>query len=63
MKVIHKNDLMLLIPLINDREVFDIDDFNLILERFGDDYFVVDGQFQRTKSNKEMYKIREMVDG
>ena len=63
MKLIHKNDLMLLIPLINDREAFDIDDFNLILERFGDDYFVVDGQFQKTKSNKEMYKIREMVDG
>ena len=63
MKVIHKNDLMLLISLINDREAFDIDDFNLILERFGDDYFVVDGQFQKTKSNKEMHKIREMVDG
>ena len=61
MKAISKQDLMTLIPLIGDRENFDLDDFETILERFGDDYFVCDGEFKKTSENKEMAKIRKMV--
>ena len=59
MKAISKSDLLLLIPIIDDREAFDLDDFELILDRFGDDYFCVDGQIQRVSENKEMKQIRE----
>ena len=52
---------MTLIPLIDDRESFDLDDFETILERFGDDYFACDGEFKKTSENKEMAKIRKMV--
>ena len=61
MKAISKQDLMTLIPLIDERESFDLDDFETILERFGDDYFVCDGEFKKTSKNKEMAKIRKMV--
>lgn len=58
MKLISKEDLLLLIPLINDRDSFSLDDFKLILDRFGDDWFVEDGRFTKTTENKEMIQIR-----
>lgn len=58
MKIISKEDLLILIPMINDRESFSMDDFALILDRFGDDYFAEDGRFQKVKENKEMKQIR-----
>lgn len=59
MKVISKEDLLILIPLIDDRDSFDLDDFEIILDRFGDDYFVMDGRFQKCGENKEMAEIRK----
>ena len=59
MKVISKEDLLLILPMIKDRNSFDLDDFKLILERFGDDYFIEDGEFQRVTENEEMKQIRE----
>ena len=58
MKVISKGDLLTIIPMINDREDFDIDDFELLLERFGDDWYVRDGIYQLCKENEEMKQIR-----
>lgn len=58
MKIISKEDLLLIIPMINDRESFDMEDFELILDRFGDDYFVEDGIFQKVRESKEMKQIR-----
>lgn len=45
MKVISKEDLIILIALISDRNSYSLDDFKLLLNRFGDDYFFVDGRF------------------
>lgn len=59
MKIISKEDLLIIIPLINDRDSFDLDDFELILERFGDDCFVEDGQFVRINESEEMKQIRK----
>lgn len=59
MKVISKGDLLILIPLINDRNSFDLDDFETILERFGDDYFIEDGTFKKFKSNPTMAEVRK----
>lgn len=58
MKIISKENLLLILPMISDRDSFGLDDFEQILERFGDDYFVVDGQLQRTKENKTVKKLR-----
>ena len=59
MKLISKQDLLILIPLIDDRDAFDLDDFKTILNRWGDDYFVRDGQFVKTKESEEMAYIRK----
>ena len=61
MKSISKSDLLIIIPLIDDRESFDIDDFELILDRFGDDHFVVDGELQKTDESEEMAEIRKSI--
>ena len=61
MKAISKYDLMILVPLIDDRESLDIDDFETILDRFGDDYFVCDGEFKKTSENKKMADIRKVA--
>lgn len=63
MKVIHKMDLMILLPMLNDVQSLDSDTFNNILDRFGDDYFIEDGEFKRTKINTEMVKIRNKSIG
>ena len=60
MKIISKENLILILTMISDRDSFDLDDFEQILERFGDDYFVVDGQLQRTKENEMIEKLKEL---
>ena len=59
MKAISKEDLLLLIPLMSNRNTFNLNDFEEILERFGDDYFVVDGRWEKTNENETMKQIRE----
>lgn len=59
MKVISKDDLIILIPLISDFNSYSLDDFELLLNKFGDDYFIEDGQFVKTTENEEMAHIRK----
>ena len=59
MKVISKEDLIILIPLISDRNSYSLDDFELLLSKFGDDYFIEDGQFVKMTENEEMTRIRK----
>ena len=63
MKVIHKMDLMILLPMLNDVQSLDSDTFNNILDRFGDDYFFEGGEFECTKINAEMAEIRKRSMG
>lgn len=63
MKAISKSDLLLLVPMIGDRESFDLEDFEMILDRFGDDYFCVDGQLQLVTENEEMRQLRKTGGG
>ena len=58
MKIISKENLLFILPMISDRDSFGLDDFEQILERFGDDYFVVDGQLQKTKENEMIKKLK-----
>ena len=59
MKIISKENLLLILPMISDRDSFTLDDFEQILERFGDDYFVFDGQLKMTKKNEMIKKLRK----
>lgn len=60
MKIISKENLLFILPMISDRDSFGLDDFEQILERFGDDCFVVDGQLQKTKENEMIKKLKEL---
>lgn len=60
MKIISKGDLQLLIAAFDGSDSFDEEDFEAILERFGDDYFIGDsGKLEKTENNKEMQELRE----
>ena len=61
MKIISKSDLLILIPLISDLDSFDLDDFETILERFGDAYFWDGLQLTKTAESSEMAKLRNYV--
>lgn len=61
MKVIHRDDLMILIPMLDDIKHFDLDDFKRILNSFGDDYHIKDSCFVCTQENEKMRAIREMA--
>lgn len=61
MKIIKKSDLIAVIALITDQEYFDLSDFKLILNRFGEDQFVYDGVLQTVDDPpEEMKEIRQM---
>lgn len=61
MKLISREDLMIVVPRIQNRDSYDLKDFDTILEAFGDDYFFQDGQLVRTKENEKMKRIRMLV--
>lgn len=59
MKIISRDDLLLILPMIEDRDNYSLKDFELLLNRFGDDWFIEGCKFEKTKENEEMKKIRE----
>lgn len=63
MKVIKHEDLKLLIPLVSDCPAWDIDNFKQLLDRFGSDYFIEDGEFVEVTTNEEMAQIRRDLKG
>ena len=63
MKVIKHEDLKLLIPLVTDCPTWSINDFKKLLDRFGSDYFIEDGEFVETGINEEMAQIRKNLIG
>lgn len=62
MKVISRDDLMIVISHVQNRDYYDLEDFKTILDDLGDDWFFDDGQFGRTKENEKMKRIRTMVE-
>lgn len=61
MKVISKEDLMIIIPMISDIKSYSMDDFEKVLNLFGDDWYIRDGCFQLTKENERMREIRDAI--
>ena len=62
MKAINKDDLIIVLNAIKDRSSLDLDDLETILDRFGDEYFVEDGEFVRTTENQEMAAVRNVEE-
>ena len=58
MKAINKDDLIIVLNAIKDRSTLDLDDLETILDRFGDEYFVEDGEFVKSTENQEMATVR-----
>jgi hypothetical protein len=56
MKLIPKKDLIVMLQRSSDYDLIDIEDFEYLLDVYGDDYFVVDGIFRMTKENEERKK-------
>ena len=62
MKAINKDDLIIVLNAIKDRSTLDLDDLEAILDRFGDEYFVEDGEFVKTTENQEMAAVRNVEE-
>ena len=56
MKLIPKKDLIVMLQRSSDYDLIDIEDFEYLLDVYGNDYFVVDGTFRMTKENEERKK-------
>ena len=62
MKAISKDDLIIVLNAIKDRSTLDLDDLETILDRFGDEYFVEDGEFVKSTENREMAAVRNVEE-
>ena len=62
MKAINKDDLIIVLNAVKDRSTLDLDDLETILDRFGDEYFVEDGEFVKTTENQEMAAVRNVEE-
>lgn len=62
MKAINKDDLIIVLNAIKDRSTLDLDDLETILDRFGDEYFIEDGEFVKSTENQEMAAVRNVEE-
>ena len=62
MKAINKDDLIIVLNAIKDRSTLDLDDLETILDRFGDEYFIEDGEFVKSTENQEMTAVRNVEE-
>lgn len=62
MKAINKDDLIIVLNAIKDRSTLDLDDLETILDRFGDEYFIEDGEFVKSTENQEMTAVRHVEE-
>lgn len=60
MKFISKGDLILILKLVRntkDDEMLTIKNMEYVFNRYGDDYFIEDGEFKLTTENEERKTI------
>ena len=58
MKVLNRKDLITLVSSIPYHDSYSLHDLEVLLNQFGDDYFIVDGRWKKTTGNEEMARIR-----
>ena len=62
MKAINKDDFIIVLNAVKDRSTLDLDDLKTLLDEFGDEYFVDDGEFVKTTENQEMAAVRNLEE-
>lgn len=62
MKAINKDDLIIVLNAVKDRSTLDLNDLNMLLDKFGDEYFIEDGKFVRTTENESMTAVRHVEE-
>lgn len=58
MKALNRKDLITLITNTPYYDLYSLHDLEVLLNQFGDDYFIVDGRWKKTTENEEMARIR-----
>lgn len=62
MYLISKKDLQIVIDnCFPDGYMFGFDNFDALLEEYGEEWFMVDGQFRCVNKNEPMEKLKEKV--
>lgn len=62
MYLIRKEDLQIVIDnCFPDDYIFDLEEFNDLLEEYGEEWFIIDGQFRCVNKNEPMEKLKEKV--
>lgn len=59
MKVINKEDLIMLLNNIDNQDSFTLTDIEFLFDSFGDDWFFEDFKFTCTTINQRMVKARQ----
>lgn len=59
MKFIEHEDLCAIIPCIHDMPSWSLSDFEKLLNMFGDDWYIDDGEWQCVKKNENMEALRQ----
>lgn len=63
MNLISKEDLQIIIDnCFPDDYTFNFDDFDNLLEKYGDEWFMVDGKFSLVEKSEPMIKLKEKVN-
>ena len=60
MKIIPKEDLIIILLNCEDTD-FSINDIEQIFETFGDDWYIIDGQFDKSKTNDKREKYLKQI--
>ena len=59
MKFIKHEDLCAIIPCICDKASWSLSDFEKLLNKFGDDWYIDDGAWQCVEKNENMEAFRQ----
>lgn len=54
MKLISQENLEILIPMMKCTDYWGVDEFKILLDHFGDDFFIEDGEFKLVCENEKM---------
>lgn len=62
MKCVNKEDLIILLNN-SDRNIWDTHDLDILLNIYGDDWYIEGGKWIKTSENQSMINIRKLVTG
>ena len=61
MKILNRNDLLILLSLDQIHNAYTPNMINYLFEKYGDEYFVEAGELKLSSVNEEMSRIRNVM--